>query len=182
MSGQFFKGMRQRVRVMLSPAATVAVAAGMLVALPGAAAAKAPSDVSGDHCVIVLDRMKPGQTESDVIARKCSDDPADLTHVGTLALTPLVTFFDHAGYGGKSRQLSGSYGTCDSAGYGFSSLTWDSEGGPWVSSIRLHGNCDRARGFYNTQYSGYTEVWYGSTPYIGDQLNDHLYSLKVWNG
>ncbi|GAB3836554.1 hypothetical protein ACFFMR_00040 [Micromonospora andamanensis] len=171
----------RRGRSVLRGAATVALAAGMLAGLPGVAAAD-PVDDSGDHCVIVLDRLKPGQTESDVVAQKCSDDPADLSHVGTMALTPLVTFYEHAGYGGKSRQLSGEAGTCDAAGYGFSSLTWDYQGGKFVSSFVTHGACNQVRGFYNTQYSGYTERYTGSRSYVGDRLNDHIYSMTVWNG
>ena len=91
--------------------------------------------------------------------------------------TLLMTWYSDAGWRGTSVNYSGSYGTCDTAGYGFTPNDW------WkthMSSIRGAGQCNKVRltniaGTYSATYS--LPLSFGSTIY-----NDNVGYVKVWHG
>jgi hypothetical protein len=68
------------------------------------------------HCMHLLDKLRPGQEISEVMRSTC------LTDASSVALycdDPLATFYQDVNYGGRRLTFCGNYGTCDRAGYGF---------------------------------------------------------------
>lgn len=155
-------------------AATLSVAASFigLVGLAPQASAAEPSD--GTHCAVVVERVKPGEKFSRVKSRTCSD-----TGTAAAALsgrTLLVTWYEHAEYGGASTDVYGDYGPCDAAGYVLTAGVW------WrdqISSFITYNNCDGQQAVLN---NGGAVYYYGfGTPNVGGQANDNIGWLKVWD-
>jgi hypothetical protein len=96
---------------------------------------------AGQHCVVVLDKLRPGQTTSRVLSRTCADraDAPALTKAAA-ASTLLLVLYEHVSYGGASTRITGAYGPCDAEGYGVSALvsSWRNR----VSSLKGFNYCN----------------------------------------
>lgn len=95
----------------------------------------------GQHCVVVLDKLRAGQRSSRVLSRTCADraDAPSLTEAAATS-TLLLVLYEHVTYGGASTKIYGSYGPCDAEGYGVSSLvsSWRNR----VSSLKGFNYCN----------------------------------------
>ena len=96
---------------------------------------------AGRHCVVVLDKLRPGQTSSRVISQTCADraDAPALTMAAATS-TLLLVLYEHVNYGGASTRITGAYGPCDAEGYGVSALvsSWRNR----VSSLKGFNYCN----------------------------------------
>ena|SRR5689334_24208963 len=146
-------------------------------ASPGAAGLEGGAG-SADHCVIVLDKLRPGEQESRIVSRKCAPRVQDL-HIQSETL--LMTWYQDAGYGGKSTTLIGYGGPCDTAGYGFRDT---GAGDSWwrdnISSFMVWNNCLNVRGHELLNYGGKWAYWKYNQRYVGDYLNDRIRSIEIW--
>ena len=91
--------------------------------------------------------------------------------------TLLMTWYSDAGWRGTSAGIYGSYGTCDTAGYGFTPSDW------WkthMSSIRGAGQCNKVR---LTNIAGTASATYSLPVSFGSTIfNDNVGYVKVWHG
>ncbi|MDR7275998.1 hypothetical protein [Catenuloplanes atrovinosus] len=161
------------------------VAAGMAVAMvvTAPAAQAAPASTGEEHCVVVLDKLRPGETTSRVVSRQCADTPEAArqkhqeAYAGAAAATLLLTLYADINYGGASTVLEGNAGACDTAGYGFRDL------GSWrnrISSFKRFNWCQRVQGFDLVNYGGAAYgPWTTDTPWVGSAANDRIDSLQT---
>jgi hypothetical protein len=104
-----------------------------------------------------------------VKSRTCSNDRATAAAASNSARTPLMSWYEHADYGGD-------YGPCDLLGYRLNTGLWSRS----VSSFRTYSSCKfqsayRYEGDYCATYCGY------DTPYVGDWANDRIGSFQINN-
>jgi hypothetical protein len=168
-----------------------------VAALASPAAAAPSNPASAAHCAAVLDKVRPGESESRILRRACASTPegarvalsAATPGFAPLAATALMTWFEHAEYsvagGGSSYTFYGNYGTCDGLGYSIPNIT-KAAGRFWhdrISSFKAYGDCnlvtlyrgnDYTEGgiFYRTQAQPHLDV-------PGGLMNDRADSLKV---
>lgn len=71
---------------------------------------------------MVVERVKPGERFSRVKSRTCSD--TGRAAVNRSGRTLLMTWYEHAEYGGDNTDVYGDYGPCDADGYVLSTGTW----------------------------------------------------------
>lgn len=157
-------------------AATLSVAASLigLVALAPQASASATPDRT--YCSVVVERVKPGDKVSQVKSRTCSDSRTTAAATNSSAATLLMTWYQHADYGGSVTDVYGDYGPCDAAGYvldtGLSRYM--------ISSFRTYNSCDGQQAVLNDGQSAVYYYGYG-TRYVGDRANDDIGWFKVWD-
>ena len=128
-------------------------------------------------CAVVADHHR-------VLSRTCADS-ADAPALRAVRAdnTLLVTLYQDAGFEGQQTSLYGRSGSCDSQGYSFGDLTDANSQVNGVSSYRVYNNCGASSTFTGTGFSGQgSGVNHGDQGYVGDQWNDNVYSMKVWNG
>lgn len=165
------------MRLSTRTAATVSVAASLvgLVGFSPSASASSSGSSEGTYCSVVVERVKPGEKVSRVKSRTCSDDRTTAT-TSSSAGTLLITWYQHAGYGGGMTHVYGDYGPCDRSGYvldtGMSRYT--------ISSFETYNSCDGQMAVLNDDpnpvyYYGY------ATQYVGDRANDNIGYIKVWD-
>ncbi|MCX4582919.1 hypothetical protein [Streptomyces sp. NBC_01481] len=167
----------------LSRTSLALASAACLVALgtPASAAAGTPGGAASEtHCVIVVDKVKPGETVSKVVPRGCftgseSAARAEAAVPVAAAETHLMTWAEHADYGGAYTHIYGSAGPCDSAGYSFRPGSWWSSR---LSSFLVEGGCNKS---YLSGPRG-NGSFDSDVPYVGDTLNDAVTYIKVWRG
>ncbi|MFJ1652366.1 hypothetical protein ACIOC2_13300 [Streptomyces sp. NPDC088337] len=159
--------------------ALLTVAAAGLTA-PAASAAPAPVPAKGGpFCAYLMGKKTTTDTSVSVVRQACStqSDADAYNRLQASSSTLLMTWYADAGYSGTSANVYGSYGTCDTAGYGFTPDDW------WkkhMSSIKGSGQCNKVRltniaGTYADSYS--LPVSFGATIY-----NDNVGYVKVWHG
>jgi hypothetical protein len=133
----------------------------------------------------VVERIKPGQPETRVVSRTCSNRHAagSVLPEGVAVpalLTLLVTFFQDLNYVGAWDTVGGQSGPCDSSGYGFSNLSLVNFNVDGISSYQLNNNCHVADYWTSTGYTGTKRSGYrGNNRYVGASWNDNLLSMKV---
>ncbi|MFE7777044.1 hypothetical protein ACFU5O_24760 [Streptomyces sp. NPDC057445] len=135
---------------------------------------------SETHCSVVVDKVKPGETVSKVVSRRCFTGPDSAARARAAlptaaAETQLMTWAEHADYGGAYTHIYGSAGPCDSAGYSFRPNSWWSSR---LSSFLVHGGCNKS---YLSGPRG-NGSFTGSVPYVGGTLNDAVTYIKIWRG
>jgi hypothetical protein len=148
--------MRTTLRVL-----TAAILLGLAVTAPAQAAVTttaAPKPATGgQHCVVVLDKLRPGQSASRVLSRTCADraDAPALTRAAA-ASTLLLVLYEHINYGGASTKIYGSYGPCDAEGYGVSALvsSWRNR----ISSLKGFNWCNVVELYDGINYATSLEV------------------------
>ncbi|MEU1183149.1 hypothetical protein ABZ464_37025 [Streptomyces sp. NPDC005820] len=170
---------------MRIPRTMLALATAALVVALGspAVAAPAPADAKGSgptHCVLVLDEVKAGGSASHVSLHQCFDGPGASARAAAAvpraaAQTELMTWSEHADWGGEYTKVYGNAGPCDAAGYSFSPNSyWSTH----LSSLLVDGGCTKA--FLSGPRGNGT---FGrSVPYVGDTLNDAVTYIKIWRG
>ncbi|MFI0443961.1 hypothetical protein [Actinomadura sp. 6N118] len=140
---------------------------------PSASEKAAATSQQGKNCLVVLDRVKPGEKASRVVSRTCADDKADLR---INEQTVLMYWNGDSDFGGAFTAVAGWYGPCDDTGYVLELDSW------WrrnISSFETRASCDRQQAVANDgrttrYYSGYT------TAYVGDRMNDDIGWFKIW--
>ncbi|WP_133914345.1 hypothetical protein [Streptomyces sp. NBC_00582] len=166
-----------RTALALASAALLAAVGSPALAAPGAAAPSAASTAT--HCVLVLDEVKAGEQVSDVQSYSCFSGPGASARaaaaVPRAAQTELMTWSEHADWGGEYTKVYGSAGPCDAAGYSFNPNSyWSTH----LSSLLVDGGCTKA--FLSGPRGNGT---FGrSIPYVGDTLNDAVTYIKIWRG
>ncbi|MFE1441085.1 hypothetical protein [Streptomyces sp. NPDC058739] len=167
------------VRLTRTALALASAACLLAVGSPVLAAPAAPAATT-THCVLVLDEVRAGESASDVSSYRCFEG-ADASARAAAAVpraaaqTELMTWAEHADYGGTYTKVYGSAGPCDSAGYSFSPNSyWSTH----LSSFLLDGGCTKA--FLSGPRGNGT---FGrSASYVGDTLNDAVTYVKIWRG
>jgi hypothetical protein len=175
--------------------ATLLVVAAIATALGGVAPAAAGGKPmpaggkpmpagAGQHCVVVLDKLRPGQTTSRTLSRTCADrtDAPALTRTAA-ASTLLLVLYQDVNFGGASTKIYGAYGPCDAEGYGFSNLgTWRNR----VSSLKGFNWCNVVDLYDNINYGGAFLAGFGGccsrldVPWVSSYANDRTDSILTW--
>jgi hypothetical protein len=130
------------------------------------------------HCVVVLDKLKPGQKVSHVVSRTCGT--AAQTKAPK-AMTLLIQTYYDINYGGDSTQFFGRSGGCDGDGYGIPTM------GPIdqinISSFKTFNNCNYTNLWGEAWYLGHGRMYPNTYQqwYIGDDMNDDVGSIRVWH-
>ncbi|MFC8350067.1 hypothetical protein [Streptomyces sp. NPDC057280] len=155
-------------------AATLTVAASFIGLVGLAPQASASEPANAKHCAVVVERVKPQEKVSRVKSRTCSE--AGTQAVSVSGRTLLVTWYEHAEYGGASTDIYGDYGPCDAAGYVLTADWWWRKS---ISSFITYNSCDGQQAVLN---NGGAVYYYGfGTPYVGAQANDNIGWFKVWD-
>lgn len=162
---------------LAAAACLVAVGSPALAATPGTGT---PGTTTPTHCVLVLDGVKAGESVSDVSLHKCFKGPGASARAAAAvpraaAQTELMTWSEHADWGGEYTKVYGNAGPCDAAGYSFSPNNyWSTH----LSSLLVDGGCTKAflRGPRGNGTFG------RSISYVGDTLNDAVTYVKIWRG
>jgi hypothetical protein len=167
-------------RALLALVFTVtAIAASAVSSSPVSAA-----DDSPRHCVIALDKLHSGEKTSRVTGVKCSNDEKEIRAFAPQT-TVLMTFYVDSNFTGYSLDIKGDAGLCDHEGYGLRD-TGDILGS-WVSwrynlsSYKVWNNCFYSRAYFNTYYGEPSNGFGGNVPYVGNAVNDHVWSIQVWS-
>ncbi|MER6290170.1 hypothetical protein [Streptomyces sviceus] len=147
------------------------------VAAPAQAASSAraaDTGVEGKYCAVVVEPVKPGEKVSRVKSRTCSD--TGTAAVNRSGRTLLMTWYEHAEYGGGSTDVYGDYGPCDADGYVLSTGLWRYT----ISSFITYNSCDGQQAVLN---DGQNAVYYYGfgTPNVGARANDNIGWFKVWD-
>ena len=148
--------------------------------------------MTGQYCTAILDKERDVYGTSRVLARGCSDQSEEDALAQTRskamasgasvdAVSYLVTFFEHAGYGGRSYNAYGCCGTCDWAGYTINMWHVDPF---WATNISSFARVITTRCYYMRYKRAYLASW-GATRtlpewYVGDYYNDNIEYLKIW--
>ena len=154
-----------------------AVLVGTLVTVPaGVFQAASAAVTTGQNCAVVIGKAPSPQTESPVRSTECSQD----TPVVSAGSVLLVTFYQHANYGGLSTSVYGDSGPCDSAGYRLSDLTFANAVVFGISSYRAYSNCNNSKFCNGLSPSDYECTGYRcwDAAYVGDRFNDRV--LQMW--
>lgn len=153
--------------------ATPSVAAPAEAASSARAADTRPTD---KYCTIVVEPVKTGEKFSRVKSRTCSDDRATAAAARNSARTPLMSWYEHANYGGGSTMVFGDYGPCDLSGYKLDTGLWSRS----ISSFRTYSSCNFQSAY---RYDGdcCATYWGYDTPYVGDWANDRIGSFQINN-
>ncbi|MDX3798012.1 hypothetical protein [Streptomyces sp. AK04-3B] len=168
---------KSRTVLALATAALVVALGSPAVAAPAPVAGKGPGPA---HCVLVLDEVKPGESASHVSLHQCFKGPDASARAAAavpraVAQTELMTWAEHADWGGAYTKVYGNAGPCDAAGYSFSPNSWWST---HLSSLLVDGGCTKA--FLSGPRGNGT---FGrSVSYVGDTLNDAVTYVKIWRG
>ncbi|MFG2350921.1 hypothetical protein [Streptomyces phaeochromogenes] len=167
------------MHLRIRTAATLAVAAsfiGLVGLAPPVSASQTPQTPEGKYCTVVVEPVKPGEKVSRVKSRTCTDDRATAAAARNSARTPLMSWYEHANYGGGSTMVFGDYGPCDLSGYVLNTGLWSRS----ISSFRTFSSCDGQQATLNDGDGPYL-YWGYDTPYVGDFANDDIYSFWVYN-
>ena len=160
-------------------AALLGVALVFGVAHAPAAHAASQSITQGERCQIVLAKLQPGEQTSRVLSSQCAQGNQQLAapQSGTL----LMTWYVDANYGGRSTNIYGDAGPCDSSGYGISYVNnWTTQN--WndvISSFKVWNNCTWTRAYTNANYGGKCQLYDGNTSYVGARMNDQISSFWI---
>lgn len=92
----------------------------------------------------------------------------------------LMTWFEHAGYGGASADIYGSEGPCDTAGYEFHpDTTWWWSWGNIISSAAGTDQCNIAR--FITQSGTYGVTYLLPVAGFNPTVNDNVGIIRAWH-
>jgi len=172
-----------RSRIMIGALGLVAIGAAMFGGGTAHAAAPVEAPADGRYCVVVIDKLKPGEADSKVLAKKCAATPAARAALAApLEGTLLMTWYVDAYYGGGNTEIRSYGGPCDREGYGISDVNdgW----GPWgwndtISSFKTWNNCHDVTAYENINYGGSAWGYNGNVDYVGDWANDKISSFLI---
>lgn len=150
---------------------------------PAAADESNSPDPAERHCVTHLKRTASGVAE--VAARSCAASekaayaalPSDTR---TQAMdTKLLTIYQHADWAGSSDSFTGD-APCDSAGYRINTAWSDANIVYGTSSYRTYNNCNGSRVYFWDFEIDHCIDGVGDVRYVGDECNDHVFSMRVY--
>ncbi|MER6442373.1 hypothetical protein ABT275_39575 [Streptomyces sp. NPDC001185] len=164
-------------------ATAAAAVTATLLALTGANSSTASAATAGTrearNCVIVLDRLQPGETSSRVLSRTCTTDTGSAqAQPSSIQSTLLMTWYADANQSGASTQIRGSSGGCDASGYGIAYV-----GDDWndrISSYKLFGTCNTVDAYDTSNYGN--EIYFCgicSADNIPWSANDRISSMWI---
>lgn len=121
-----------------------------------------------EHCVTVIDKVRPGEHESRVIERHCTTNPDEAKAQAARLPVPwlLVTYWDGEFFDGDSDSIYGYSGPCDVSGYGIPDTGYLRDR---ISSYRTFGTCNRSRVYKVAHYAG---AMTRSFPFAEVDVND----------
>ena len=139
---------------------------------------------AAQHCVVVLDKLRPGQASSRVLSRTCADRPdAPALTKAAKASTLLIVLYEHINYGGASTRITGAYGPCDAEGYGVSALvsSWRNrvssfKGFNWCNVVELYDGVNYATSIVVSGAVGSRL----DEPWVGSYANDKADSILMY--
>lgn len=183
----------KRASALLTRPLAAGAAVALSVALPAAAAHASAVPGAGaesgakktTYCMVVIDKLKPGQSASRVESRSCADSPTASAVRVPAEDVALATFFENEDFdeGGYYTTVVGHDGTCDKSGYGLTDMTGVELAVNGITSYYVWGNCTASRLYTDTYYGGtQSPVFYGDVANVGQVFNDNFYSMKLWNG
>jgi hypothetical protein len=166
-------------------AATLLIA-GLGLAIGAPSASAAPAHPAFTHCRTVVEKIRPDQAATRVVAQSCSGSSQptavalDLTPIvtPTAVYTPLLIQYENLNYGGRSNVLYGTNGPCDLSGYSINRNQW----GTLTSSVKWASNCTMIDAFHDANQSGFCVHFFGNVGYVGARLNDHVFSYHLSSG
>jgi hypothetical protein len=160
----------------------VALAALAGVLLAGASATPALAAKAGpagkDHCVLVLDPVRPGERESRVAVRSCAASTAAATSAVPASSTLLVWAYAGIYMGEPSTPIYGSAGPCDYDGYRINASGANSAVGG-ISSYRVYNSCIASA---IDDGAGNAAGFCGDVNWVGSAVNDRVRYMSVWKG
>jgi hypothetical protein len=153
----------------------------------------ASSDDSGPVCRIVLEKIRPGESESRVYSRDCYDSHKEMSSakkIEPFSSTLLMTWYVDANYRGRSTFIEGKDGACDHDGYGVRNV--DGWAGGWndvISSFKSWNHCNYVVGYTDINYGGHSQTWFNANGvyevdaldvgYVGAAMNDKISSFRL---
>lgn len=97
------------------------------------------------------------------------------------ATTNLARLFVDANFSGNSVVLTGTDGTCDASGYGFSNLG-NFGFNDVVSSFQTFGNCHFLRAYKDINFRGTCQEYNATNAdvsFVGTAMNDQISSIRL---
>lgn len=176
----------------LLAAIALALAGGSVAsaATPGNSApptSNAAKPAAGKYCLSQAAPVSPGSRDLTITSTTCSDTARAGTTLPDNVAQPaatqlLVIFHQNLNYGGAYDTIAGSFGPCDSAGYGFTNLSNVEFNVGGISSYEYAAgsNCNYASYYTGTNYGGTARIGYiGNNPYVGSPWNDDIFSMHI---
>jgi hypothetical protein len=171
----------------------IAVAVSVVLAVVTAGSAMADIDISrfrssdGPYCASYFKRMTPGKPEATLVYDACSHSPDDPSLRPSISTTYYIAvkLWQHAIGEGKNRELW-IEAKCDSAGWGFSDLTRFNDDPNYVDGISAYevyssSNCNKSLIYTQTQFRSLCNGFDGNVPFVGQNCNDKVYSMRIWH-
>lgn len=164
--------------------ATVGVLATIGVAPP--AQANPPAKASPDqHCIVVVEPVKKGETKSRVISEVCAATQAAATTQATRAapsrapVTTIIRFYEHEFFLGRTKTISAYGGGC--AGGRFYAFADVRPSGWGTNSWKSYGACNHVTLYENINWGGDSAEYQAtkSWPYVPGSLSNHVWSAEV---
>jgi len=125
------------------------------------------------HCVLVVEKVEPGEDASRVVESKCGTD-AELRSM-VAARARIMIWYSDKNHKGSWTEVFGKDGPCDRAGYTISTdVIWQNR----ISSYRVDSNCWNSR-IWNLGNTA--QDFAGHVPYVGNGYNDQVTKFKVWS-
>jgi hypothetical protein len=159
-----------KIGIMIAVALFCAVSA-FATTIASSAHAATPTE----HCVIVLDKLHAGESTSRVLSTQCTSGNQQVTP--DICLTHLMRWWSDANHRGSYTDVCGSYGKCDSSGYGFNYVgdAWNDR----ISSFQVFNNCTYTRAYQNANYGGLCQAYNGDIDNVGSAFNDQISSFRI---
>lgn len=138
-------------------------------------AGAAHAATQGEHCLLILAPLQPGETTSHVLSRQCAQGNQKL--VAPASSTHLMRWWADINHTGAFTDVNGSSGPCDSTGYGINYVgdAWNDR----ISSFQVFNNCTFTRAYANANYGGFCQGYNGDIDFVGGTLNDHISSFRI---
>jgi hypothetical protein len=159
----------------------------------GETAAALGADRAVPTCRIVLEKIRPGESESRVYSNDCYGSQQEMLAARKIephASTLLMTWYVDANYGGASTYIEGHDGPCDRDGYGIRNVNgWAWGWNDVISSFKSWNHCNVTWGYTDINYGGLSNKWrnpFGvnavealDVPFVGVPENDKISSFRV---
>lgn len=165
---------------------TVTAIGGLVIPTASAVAlALAPASAATDqNCAIVIDRLQPGESSSQIVSKTCSPaGTGPALPAGIQAADLIVTFYGDVGYGGTSSQVFGDDGPCDADGYGINNMDDVNDEVGLASSYRLAGTCTISEMYtgYDAEGTSSGLIFGQDQSYVGATFNDNINSFYMFS-
>jgi len=147
------------------------------------------------YCTTVIDKLQPGQTESEIISHECSDTEQDANTFAADGKKLIIVWYEDEDYGGASQRVFGKAGDCDRDGYGINNVgRWDDVTWPFggwnddISSFKTDSYCNHVAAYENENYGGRCKQWHDpdakglGIKNVGHELNDLITSFRLVRG